>query len=267
MHLPFCRGLLALLIGFIGAVLQAQETWQVRPSGVTNKLWSVTYAANQWVAVGEQGTILTSPDGLGWTRDSIERAVGTVREANSFTPPFAPPIIHFSHEFQTHPHRLLLASKVSEEPQPARQLCALWLFVGSRAFGVRGRAWFARGLRPPRPRRVERGDRRRKSQHFRENRRHTVGSGNTFRDRTGAARERSKRSVCALLSGCATIVKGTTEIISVSSDPTGARVTGDNAPAGTTPTTVTLSRKQNHRVVIEKEGIPPAGTHLPKLNG
>jgi hypothetical protein len=30
---------------------------------------------------------------------------------------------------------------------------------------------------------------------------------------------------------------------------------------------VTLSRKQNHRVVIEKEGIPPAGTHLPKLNG
>ena len=68
MHLPFCRGLLALLIGFIGAVLQAQETWQVRPSGVTNNLWSVTYAANQWVAVGEQGTILTSPDGLGWTR-------------------------------------------------------------------------------------------------------------------------------------------------------------------------------------------------------
>ncbi|MFM9954303.1 MAG: immunoglobulin domain-containing protein [Opitutaceae bacterium] len=49
-------------------MLHAQETWQVRPSGVTNNLWSVAYATNQWVAVGEQGTILTSPDGISWTK-------------------------------------------------------------------------------------------------------------------------------------------------------------------------------------------------------
>ena len=35
MHIQLRGVLLALLIGFIGTVLQAQETWQVRPSGVT----------------------------------------------------------------------------------------------------------------------------------------------------------------------------------------------------------------------------------------
>jgi hypothetical protein len=54
--------------------------------------------------------------------------------------------------------------------------------------------------------------------------------------------------------GCATIVKGTTQEIPVSSEPTGARVSVDGSAAGTTPTTVTLSRKANHMVTIEKEG-------------
>jgi len=74
-------------------------------------------------------------------------------------------------------------------------------------------------------------------------------------------------SASALLSGCATIVKGTTQIIPVSSDPTGARVTVDNSPAGTTPTTVTLSRKQNHMVVIEKEGFTPESIAVTKSMG
>ena len=81
------------MIGFIGVVLHAQETWQVRPSGVTNNLWSVAYAANQWVTVGEQGTILTSPEGLSWTRGSTETAIGAVPDANSVSPSFSPPII------------------------------------------------------------------------------------------------------------------------------------------------------------------------------
>lgn len=80
----------------MGVVHHAQETWQVRPSGVTNNLWSVTYAANQWVAVGEQGTILTSLDGLSWTRRSIETAIGAVPDANSVSPSFSPPIISLS---------------------------------------------------------------------------------------------------------------------------------------------------------------------------
>jgi len=74
-------------------------------------------------------------------------------------------------------------------------------------------------------------------------------------------------SASTLLSGCATIVKGTTQVIPVSSDPTGARVTIDSAPAGTTPTTVTLSRKQNHMVVIEKEGYAPESIAVTKSMG
>ena len=74
-------------------------------------------------------------------------------------------------------------------------------------------------------------------------------------------------SASTLLSGCATIVKGTTQVIPISSDPTGARVTIDSAPAGTTPTTVTLSRKQNHMVVIEKEGYAPESVAVTKSMG
>ena len=59
---------------------------------------------------------------------------------------------------------------------------------------------------------------------------------------------------CLFASGCATIVKGTTQQIPVASEPTGARVSVDGSAAGTTPTAVTLSRKINHIVTIEKEG-------------
>lgn len=55
------------------------------------------------------------------------------------------------------------------------------------------------------------------------------------------------------LSGCATIVKGTTQKVPISSDPAGARVLVDGQPAGTTPTTVTLSRKHSHMVTLEHE--------------
>ncbi|MBC7368370.1 MAG: hypothetical protein H7343_16430, partial [Undibacterium sp.] len=51
---------------FVGRA-SAQDLWQPRTSGVTVPLWGVAYAAGQWVAVGEQGTILTSPDGATWT--------------------------------------------------------------------------------------------------------------------------------------------------------------------------------------------------------
>jgi len=50
----------------------AQDTWQPRPSGVSVPLWSVAYGDGQWVAVGEQGAILTSPDGA----TSVTRASG-----------------------------------------------------------------------------------------------------------------------------------------------------------------------------------------------
>lgn len=74
-------------------------------------------------------------------------------------------------------------------------------------------------------------------------------------------------AVCSFGTGCATIVKGTTQEIPVSSDPTGARINVDGAPAGTTPATVTLSRKTNHMVTIEKEGFRPESVAITKSMG
>ena len=59
-----------LAVGMAGVSSRAQDAWVARPSGTTANLWSVAFAANQWVAVGEQGTILTSPDGTAWTTRS-----------------------------------------------------------------------------------------------------------------------------------------------------------------------------------------------------
>jgi len=69
------KSLLALvtftLVVLTTAPTRAQEQWLYRTSDVTNNLWSVAHGGSptaQWVAVGEQGTILTSPDGISWTK-------------------------------------------------------------------------------------------------------------------------------------------------------------------------------------------------------
>jgi hypothetical protein len=45
-----------------------------RTSGTSNDLNGVTYGNGLFVAVGEGGTILTSPDGVSWTRGPRGRA-------------------------------------------------------------------------------------------------------------------------------------------------------------------------------------------------
>jgi photosystem II stability/assembly factor-like uncharacterized protein len=45
-------------------------TWTETPSGVNATLWSVTYHNKTFVAVGEPATILTSTDGVTWTKRS-----------------------------------------------------------------------------------------------------------------------------------------------------------------------------------------------------
>ena len=67
--------------------------------------------------------------------------------------------------------------------------------------------------------------------------------------------------------GCASIIKGTTQQIPIASEPSGARVTVDGNPAGTTPTTVTLSRKQNHMITLEKEGFDTENVAVTKSIG
>src|SRR4051812_3470662 len=56
------------------------------------------------------------------------------------------------------------------------------------------------------------------------------------------------------VSGCATIVSGTTQKLSVSSRPTGATATIDNNISAKTPALLTLDRKSDHTLVVSKEG-------------
>ncbi len=59
---------LALLVALSILGTRAQDSWLLRSSGVENGLWGVAYGNNTWVAVGDPGVIITSPDGLTWTR-------------------------------------------------------------------------------------------------------------------------------------------------------------------------------------------------------
>ena len=56
------------------------------------------------------------------------------------------------------------------------------------------------------------------------------------------------------ISGCATIVCGTSQKVPVSSDPMGATVNVDGTGSYTTPTVLNLQRKRGHILVFTKEG-------------
>ena len=60
-----------------------------------------------------------------------------------------------------------------------------------------------------------------------------------------------------LTSGCASIIKGTTQAIPINSDPSGADILVDGNLVGTTPTDVEMKRKRDHLVVIEKKDYHP----------
>lgn len=70
---------------FLVPALHAQVNWAPATSGTTQNLWGVAYGGGQFVAVGEGGTILTSPDGATWTA----RASGTNVWLTSVTYAFA----------------------------------------------------------------------------------------------------------------------------------------------------------------------------------
>lgn len=60
--------------------------------------------------------------------------------------------------------------------------------------------------------------------------------------------------LAAFNGGCASIVKGTTQPIPVTSDPTGADVKLDGNKLGQTPLKVEAKRKADHLITIEKAG-------------
>ena len=60
-----------------------------------------------------------------------------------------------------------------------------------------------------------------------------------------------------LLTGCATIVNGTDQIVGITSKPGCADVKVDNHFVGTTPINVNLSRDRDHTIRIELDGYEP----------
>ncbi|HQE84499.1 MAG TPA: PEGA domain-containing protein [Candidatus Hydrogenedentes bacterium] len=63
--------------------------------------------------------------------------------------------------------------------------------------------------------------------------------------------------VVGVLGGCATITRGSKEVLVIESEPVGAKVTTSIGLTGTTPATFKVSRKGGFTVTIEKEGYQP----------
>ncbi len=69
------------------------------------------------------------------------------------------------------------------------------------------------------------------------------------------------------LAGCASIVKGTTQAIPVTTSPTGATVKLDGNVIGQTPTNVEAKRKGDHLLTFEKEGYQPESVAITRNIG
>ena len=62
---------------------------------------------------------------------------------------------------------------------------------------------------------------------------------------------------CAIISmtaGCATMISGTTEPVTINSSPEGATITQNGIVLGKTPTTIPLNREKNPVLELSKEG-------------
>ena len=67
-HVTFGNGLY-VAVGDFGRIVASPDgaNWSAPESGTFNSLFGVTYGGGRFVAAGEFGEILTSPDGLSWT--------------------------------------------------------------------------------------------------------------------------------------------------------------------------------------------------------
>ncbi len=73
-------GLMVFLLFFPVARAQAL-TWTIQTSNTTSQLQDITWSGSQYVAVGMDGTIVTSPDGVAWTVQT-SNAGSTTRLSN-----------------------------------------------------------------------------------------------------------------------------------------------------------------------------------------
>lgn len=63
---------------------------------------------------------------------------------------------------------------------------------------------------------------------------------------------------CMLITGCATITRGTTEVLIIESFPSGAVARLSNGKICITPCSLTLSRKESLNITFEKDGYESA---------
>lgn len=70
-----------------------------------------------------------------------------------------------------------------------------------------------------------------------------------------------------LLSGCATVIKGRTQTVPVSSDPAGAEIIVNHVPMGITPAQLELRRKHDYIITLQKDGYAPASVPVLKSIG
>jgi uncharacterized protein YceK len=56
------------------------------------------------------------------------------------------------------------------------------------------------------------------------------------------------------ISGCATVISGTTQTLTFNSEPSGAEVYLDGARVGTTPVSLSVKKNKKDSVMIQKEG-------------
>jgi len=61
-------------------------------------------------------------------------------------------------------------------------------------------------------------------------------------------------AVMSITSGCATIISGTSEPVTINSSPEGATITQNGIILGKTPTTISLNREANPVLELSKEG-------------
>jgi hypothetical protein len=61
-------------------------------------------------------------------------------------------------------------------------------------------------------------------------------------------------STLLLLTGCATVFKGTDQVLTITSDPDGATVRIDGKPVGVTPLSTKVKKNSADSIMIEKDG-------------
>ncbi len=61
-------------------------------------------------------------------------------------------------------------------------------------------------------------------------------------------------SALLLLTGCATVFKGTDQVLTITSDPDGATVRIDGKPVGVTPLSTKVKKNSADSIIVEKDG-------------